>query len=875
MFDIVKRILFGKKMRKASIEELREAFKESYNRFRSLLQANNRALDIIAELQTALEGTQPFGMKFVRERCARVSAHVSKIIDDMNNLAPGKYEKLYDRFNDIQSKIDKHIESGGTRHKGPIALRLSEVGKEQADQVGSKMANLGEIRNRLTLKVPDGFVITTAGFQHFMEHNRLLPKIEQRMQYAKLDELEELHALSAELQRIIKAGEIPPDLEAAIGNQYRLLEQAEGKDVRLAVRSSALREDIASATVAGQYHSSLNVKGANVLDAFKDVVASKYSPGAITYRLSLGIGDEEVDMCVGCMRMVKAVAGGVMYSRNPLNISDHSIVIDSVWGLPKPVVDGTAATDHFVVSRGATLQIKEKEIAVKEEKCVSSSGDGVQQMEMIREQGSQASITDAQALELARQAIKIEEHYQAPQDTEWCVDEDGSITIVQTRILKRIKISKQPEEVVNEEAMEGTVIAQGGITAAPGAASGPIVMVHGDMDALEFPRGAVLLVDQALPEWAILLSRAVAVISERGGVAGHLATVAREFGVPAIFSLNDATELLEPGRIVTVDADSLRIYDGQVDEILKREETKTNLMEGSPAYEMLKSAADHIAPLNLLDPDNPLFAPEKCTTLHDITRFCHEKATHEMFNFGKDHHLPERSGRRLYTDVAMQWLVLNLEDGFKEGEDDGKFIRLENIDSIPMLALWEGISAIPWAGPPPIDGKGLVSVMFQATQNRDLITSTRSKYADQHYFMVSKRYCCLSSRLGFHFASVEAMVGDRPEENYISFRFMGGAADYDRRRKRVFFVKEILEGYHFKVDVKKDNLVARMEGYDKDFMVRNLKIVGYLAIHTRQLDMIMSKPSQVKHYRNKICKDIQELFVGEKVLYVYLGDKEE
>jgi pyruvate,water dikinase len=564
-----------------------------------------------------------------------------------------------------------------------------------------------------------------------------------------------------------------------------------------------------------------------------------------------------------------------MYSRNPLNISDHSIVIDSVWGLPKPVVDGTAATDHFVVSRGATLQIKEKEIAVKEEKCVSSSGDGVQQMEMIREQGSQASITDAQALELARQAIKIEEHYQAPQDTEWCVDEDGSITIVQTRILKRIKISKQPEEVVNEEAMEGTVIAQGGITAAPGAASGPIVMVHGDMDALEFPRGAVLLVDQALPEWAILLSRAVAVISERGGVAGHLATVAREFGVPAIFSLNDAIELLEPGRIVTVDADSLRIYDGQVDEILKREETKTNLMEGSPAYEMLKSAADHIAPLNLLDPDNPLFAPEKCTTLHDITRFCHEKATHEMFNFGKDHHLPERSGRRLYTDVAMQWLVLNLEDGFKEGEDDGKFIRLENIDSIPMLALWEGISAIPWAGPPPIDGKGLVSVMFQATQNRDLITSTRSKYADQHYFMVSKRYCCLSSRLGFHFASVEAMVGDRPEENYISFRFMGGAADYDRRRKRVFFVKEILEGYHFKVDVKKDNLVARMEGYDKDFMVRNLKIVGYLAIHTRQLDMIMSKPSQVKHYRNKICKDIQELFVGEKVLYVYLGDKEE
>jgi pyruvate,water dikinase len=581
---------------------------------------------------------------------------------------------------------------------------------------------------------------------------------------------------------MIRAGEIPADLETAISEQYRLLQQTEGKNVRVAVRSSAIGEDIASATVAGQYHSSLNVKGANVQNAFKEVVASKYSPGAITYRRSLGMGDEEVDMCVGCMKMIKAVAGGVMYSRNPLNISDDSIVIDSVWGLPKPVVDGTAPTDHFVISRGEILQIKEKEIAVKEEKCVLSSEDGVQRMEMIRDQRSRASLTDAQALELAFQATKIEEHYQAPQDTEWCIDEDGSITILQSRPLKQIRISKQPQEALKEEAIEGTVLIQGGITAAPGAASGPVVAVRNDMDALEFPRGAILLIDQALPEWATLLSRAAAVVSERGGVAGHLASVAREFGIPAIFSLKGAIGLLDPGRLVTVDADGLRIYDGQVDEILAKEDEAGNLMEGSPAYDMLQKATEHIIPLNLLDPDNPLFAPEKCSTFHDITRFCHEKAMHEMFNFGKDRQFPERSGRRLYTDVPMKWLVLNLEDGFKEEENDGKFIRLENVTSIPMLALWEGISAIPWAGPPPIDGKGLVSVMFQATQNRDLITSARSKYADQHYFMISKRYCCLSSRLGFHFASVEAMVGERPEENYISFRFMGGAADYDRTR---------------------------------------------------------------------------------------------
>jgi pyruvate,water dikinase len=103
---------------------------------------------------------------------------------------------------------------------------------------------------------------------------------------------------------------------------------------------------------------------------------------------------------------------------------------------------------------------------------------------------------------------------------------------------------------------------------------------------------------------------------------------------------------------------------------------------------------------------------------------------------------------------------------------------------------------------------------------------------------------------------------------------MGGAADYERRRKRVFFVKEILEGYHFHVDVNGDNLIARLEGYDRDLMLRNLKIIGYLAMHTRQLDMIMENKTMVTYYRNKICKDIQKFFVREKILYLVLGDDE-
>ncbi len=844
-----------------AIEALRTTFQTRYHNFKLLLTANNKALQIMSEIEEARKGDSPFGMSFVRAHCTAVCANVLRMIESMNELAPGKYSDLPDRFRSIEGRIAAILRSAKKDPTaGPRTIPLRSLDITRSDEAGNKLANLGEIHHRIGIRIPNGFAISSRAFREFMSPD-LQAEIDRLIQSSPAEKIDQLFLLSTQIQEQVIGAPVPTELQDDILGAYKELEKEEGQGVKVSLRSSALGEDSRHSSFAGLYRSELNVSDDNLIRAYKEVVASKYTPQAMIYRLHRGLRDEDIDMCVGCMSMVNAVAGGVVYSRNPLDRRDERVFIHSAFGLPKAVVDGSVEADLLVVTRNPA-RIEQERIATKHQKFVCYPEEGICRLDIVGEEGSQASISESTALELANIAVRIESHYGFAQDIEWALDEKGEIVILQCRPLRQRNVmAREGQDAYGVPACD--VIVSGGVTASPGAGYGPVFAVSKESEVLAFPQGAVLVVKQPLPRWATVMSRAAALVAEQGSVAGHLASVARELGVPAIMGLEGATGLLENGRPVTVDADGLRVCNGKIEPLLANRQEPKGLMDGSPVLDVLNKASECISPLHLLDPEAADFRPSSCRTLHDITRFCHEQAVEEVFNFGREHHFAEKASKQLVCGIPMKWWVLNLDDGFRK-DVTGKLVNLDDIVSVPMLALWEGIVAVPWAGPPAIDAGGFMAILMEAATNPALEPSLPSPYTNRNYFMISRNFCSLTSRFGFHFSNVEALVSERTNENYASFSFKGGAADFDRRARRVRLVGDIVDEFGFRSKVEEDWITARAEGDDENGMRQKLRILGYLLFHTRQLDMVMSNEASYVQWRQKLLADISGVVLARR-----------
>ncbi|WP_185702290.1 MULTISPECIES: hypothetical protein [unclassified Desulfovibrio] len=250
---------------------------------------------------------------------------------------------------------------------------------------------------------------------------------------------------------------------------------------------------------------------------------------------------------------------------------------------------------------------------------------------------------------------------------------------------------------------------------------------------------------------------------------------------------------------------------------------------------------------------------EQCITPHDVAAFCHERAVGHMLGKAAE----QAGGRQLRDGVPKQFWAVNLADAF-DADTPGRSIDVGDILSRPMQALWQGMNVLPWQGPPALNGRGFLSVLFEATANPQLDpASERALFFEKNHFFLSREYCHMHSRFGFHTVNVEARLGALPQENHLLFQLRGGAANLERRMLRTRLVADVLAPFGFTAELNHDAVCARRGNVDIEEGERLAAVMGYVAIHTRQLDMIMQDAPQVAARRAAMLEHCRALYAGQ------------
>ena len=459
-----------------------------------------------------------------------------------------------------------------------LVLGFERLRRGDVEIVGGKNSSLGEMISSLAgagVRVPGGFATTAQAYRDFLKQKGLDERIRGALANLDVEDVTRLAEIGAQIRQWILATPFPPALQAAVLDELKRM--SGGKEISVAVRSSATAEDLPEASFAGQQETFLNVRGeADVLKAMHEVFASLFNDRAIAYRVHHGFDHSAVALSAGVQHMVRSDLGasGVMFTLDTDSGFRDVVFITASYGLGETVVQGAVNPDEFYVYKPAVRAGKSPVVrrnlggkAIKMIYGAPGSADRVKTVDVAEADRQRFSLDDADIVALAKQALIIEEHYKQPMDIEWGKDgSTGEIFILQAR---PETVQSRAGRTIQRYALKrrSNVLATGrSIGQRIGA--GPARVIHDVKDMAKVQPGDVLVADMTDPDWEPVMKRSAAIVTNRGGRTCHAAIIARELGIPAVVGCGDATRRIRDGQDITVscaEGDTGYVYEGQLE----------------------------------------------------------------------------------------------------------------------------------------------------------------------------------------------------------------------------------------------------------------------------------------------------------------------
>lgn len=789
------------------------AFRFEYDSLRSLLTHNIQALTLMGDLEADLNHMRYFDM--------RVKAPVMQLIDktlmmaqELNLMTKDRHSDLYPVLCRIKTESRALLKKTAHTPLHPVAVSLDSDISLDSRIAGENASVLCGLKSCFGDAVPAGFILTTAGYNMLLEHNRLTSRISLLMKDITPDTGDEtFESTTAVIRQWIKTAEVPERIQSAISEFSQKIDP--DGTMGWIVGPSPVHNGT-TRSVQGYHRSETPVNRHSLIRAWLDVIADRFTRDAVTYRINSGLRDVHDPMAVLLMPRVPFVVRGSVQTTD-LSSTHDNIIVNIFRSPAGPLTGETPVIEQHYISSSRFSD------HAAEDKTVNIPVAGEAPLDDIGQRAWTARNALGHDLEI-----------------EWGVDETGCVHFLHGRRLKR----PPSEEASVKRRRNAGELAAGGVTVFPGRAEGGVFYLRCREDLKLIRRGAVVVVDSPEEYLVPVLPRIAALIAVKGNITSPVAALIRELSLPAIFNMEGAAERVAGKRYVSVNTAKRIVYEGSRwpgirERVLSRTSGRCDAGGKHPLHSLL-------FPLNLNTPDSPDFRAGLCESVHDALWFMHEMSVRTLFKFGDQQKRNWKKRTCLLTSsIPVKFQLIDLDGSTVPPET--KKISPEAVNSGPFSAMWQGISdkRLFWPDRWAREMVGLPSQFREAVLDN---AKGPRKPSDMNYVITARDYVNLNARISYHYAMVDAIVSSGSENNYVHFRFRGNGGSEEKTRRCAAFLETVLHESGFGTDRHGNTVNAWYRYYPREDSEKALTLIGRLMVCSRELDAVLRTDSDVKVY---------------------------